>query len=184
MKAIETNYMGYRFRSRTEARWAVFFNRIAFQWEYEPQGYLLDAQTPCLPDFKLVLPGDRMVFCSIKPEEADDFDNEELRKLHLLADGTESDVLLLTGPPTHRAYNMVRPGTTEDVLSLAFFQDYEPYVNIADDYWFAALSFDERTGRHHFKADERRLGKAFGRGYIQAVEAARSARFEHGENPH
>lgn len=183
MKAIETKNMGYRFRSRTEARWAVFFTRIAFQWEYEPQGFMLDSQTPYLPDFKLVLPGDRLLFCSVKPEEADDFDKEELRKLHLLSDGTDSDVLLLPGPPTHRAYHMVRPRTTEDVLSLAFFQDYEPYVKIADDYWFAVLSFDERTGRHHFKADERRLGKAFGKAYVQAVEAARAARFEHGESP-
>lgn len=28
MKAIETRYKGYRFRSRLEARWAVFFDAL------------------------------------------------------------------------------------------------------------------------------------------------------------
>lgn len=36
---LETRYAGYRFRSRLEARWAVFFTRLGLDWEYEPQGY-------------------------------------------------------------------------------------------------------------------------------------------------
>ncbi|QDN57346.1 hypothetical protein [Streptomyces sp. S1D4-20] len=39
IKAIETRYAGCRFRSRLEARWAVFFDRLNIQWEYEPQGF-------------------------------------------------------------------------------------------------------------------------------------------------
>lgn len=35
IKAIETSYKGYRFRSRTEARWAVFFDALGVRWEYE-----------------------------------------------------------------------------------------------------------------------------------------------------
>lgn len=30
MKAIETEYNGYKFRSRLEARWAVFFDAFSF----------------------------------------------------------------------------------------------------------------------------------------------------------
>jgi hypothetical protein len=37
--AIETEYAGYRFRSRLEARWAVFFDRMGIKWRYESQGY-------------------------------------------------------------------------------------------------------------------------------------------------
>jgi hypothetical protein len=36
---LETRYAGYRFRSRIEARWAVFFTRLGLDWEYEEQGY-------------------------------------------------------------------------------------------------------------------------------------------------
>jgi hypothetical protein len=39
IKPIETQYDGYRFRSRLEARWAVFFNSLGIEWQYEPQGF-------------------------------------------------------------------------------------------------------------------------------------------------
>lgn len=35
---IETIYKGYRFRSRLEARWAVFMDACGADWEYEPEG--------------------------------------------------------------------------------------------------------------------------------------------------
>ncbi len=41
MKAIETEYNG--FRSRQEARWAVFFNSMGVPWEYEKEGYELSS---------------------------------------------------------------------------------------------------------------------------------------------
>ena len=53
IKPIETVYKGYRFRSRLEARWAVFFDAIGAAWEYEPEGFELEDGTWYLPDFKL-----------------------------------------------------------------------------------------------------------------------------------
>lgn len=53
IKPIETVYKGYRFRSRLEARWAVFFDTIGAKWEYEPEGYKLKDGTYYLPDFLL-----------------------------------------------------------------------------------------------------------------------------------
>lgn len=53
MKAIETIYNGYRFRSRLEARWAVFFDEMGIKYEYEPQGYKLSNGKCYLPDFYL-----------------------------------------------------------------------------------------------------------------------------------
>ena len=40
IKAIETYYKGYRFRSRLEARWAVFFDAAGIKYEYEPEGFI------------------------------------------------------------------------------------------------------------------------------------------------
>lgn len=51
IKAIETVYNGYRFRSRLEARWAVFFDAAGIEYEYEPEGFELDDGTKYLPDF-------------------------------------------------------------------------------------------------------------------------------------
>jgi hypothetical protein len=49
---IETHYNGYRFRSRLEARWAVFFDRAGFEYRYEAEGYRLPSGL-YLPDFYL-----------------------------------------------------------------------------------------------------------------------------------
>lgn len=53
LKAIETHYKGYRFRSRLEARWAVFFDNIGLEWVYEPEGFELGDGVRYLPDFKI-----------------------------------------------------------------------------------------------------------------------------------
>lgn len=52
IKAIETHYNGHRFRSRLEARWAVFFDSLGISWEYEKEGFNVDG-TWYLPDFYL-----------------------------------------------------------------------------------------------------------------------------------
>lgn len=55
--AIQTTYAGCHFRSRLEARWAVFFDRMGIHWQYEPQGYMVTDghanPVPYLPDFWL-----------------------------------------------------------------------------------------------------------------------------------
>jgi hypothetical protein len=52
LRSIETFYDGHRFRSRLEARWAVFFRELAIPYEYEPEGYKLSSGF-YLPDFWL-----------------------------------------------------------------------------------------------------------------------------------
>jgi hypothetical protein len=56
LKAIETEYGGIRFRSRLEARWAVFFDTLGIRWEYEPEAYERqwdESVSRWLPDFLL-----------------------------------------------------------------------------------------------------------------------------------
>lgn len=53
MQAIQTSYKGYLFRSRLEARWAVFFDELKLDWQYEVEGFQLDDGTMYLPDFKI-----------------------------------------------------------------------------------------------------------------------------------
>lgn len=54
IKAIDTFYNGNYFRSRLEARWAVFFDIIRVKYYYEHEGYKLK-YNDCvyLPDFYL-----------------------------------------------------------------------------------------------------------------------------------
>ena len=55
IKAIETHYNGYRFRSRLEAKWAVYFDALGIEYEYEPEGFVLPGGETYLPDFYLPL---------------------------------------------------------------------------------------------------------------------------------
>jgi hypothetical protein len=53
LKPIETVWDGHRFRSRLEARWAVFFDAAGIKYEYEPEGFELPSGRYYLPDFYL-----------------------------------------------------------------------------------------------------------------------------------
>jgi hypothetical protein len=72
IKVIETEYKGYLFRSRLEARWPVFFDFVNIEWDYEKEGYEIAGQR-YLPDFWLpeVTPRGMKppgVFVEIKPQ--------------------------------------------------------------------------------------------------------------------
>jgi hypothetical protein len=88
VQAIETQYKGYRFRSRLEARWAVFFDALDIKWEYEKEGYKFDDGTQYLPDFWLT---DLEYFVEVKGQMTD----KDFIKIHNLCRSTRSTVILL-----------------------------------------------------------------------------------------
>lgn len=81
-RAIETVYNGYRFRSRLEARWAVFFDALGIEYEYEPEGYELGHGKRWLPDFRLPREGGTL----IEVKGGDDALDEDWEKLSLAVD--------------------------------------------------------------------------------------------------
>jgi hypothetical protein len=78
MKAIETIYDGHRFRSRLEARWAVFFNALNIRYEYEKEGFDLDGLW-YLPDFWLP---DQKCWIEIKGATTEDDFEKASRLFH------------------------------------------------------------------------------------------------------
>lgn len=181
IKPIETSYGGWRFRSCLEARWAIFFEHLKIDFEYEAQGYVVNGK-PYLPDFKLTLPTGRVMFAEIKGSEVDDHKGVPVELCRGLADLTRRPTPLLNGLPTYRLYHLFLPDFSRTSLHAVFFTSSEPFVRAADNYWFQLVELDESTGRLNFPFSERRARKAFGRNLVEAVYAARSARFEHGES--
>lgn len=51
--SIETHFDGVMYRSRTEARWAVFFSELGLAFKYEPERLKLSDGESYLPDFYL-----------------------------------------------------------------------------------------------------------------------------------
>lgn len=92
IKAIETHYKGYRFRSRLEARWAVFFDSLPLRYEYEPEGYELGGGARYLPDFYLP---DIDTYIEIKPARGQGHPTED--KHHTFGDHRR--LVVIAGDP-------------------------------------------------------------------------------------
>jgi hypothetical protein len=92
IKAIQTRYDGCHFRSRLEARWAVFFNSLGVKWEYEKEGYEL-LSGKYLPDFWLPELGCWLEIKGTEPTEV------EKRLCEELAFATNTPVFIAWGLP-------------------------------------------------------------------------------------
>jgi hypothetical protein len=164
IKAIETRYKGYRFRSRLEARWAVYFDAIGLKWEYEKEGFDLGGLL-YLPDFWL--PQVKM-WGEVKAEE---FTDEEIEKSGRLTVATGQEVLMLVGPPDCRSYWTVplETGESQEPYSCEYVISSD---RLSEHRFFSCPGFSEvmRPSDLEYWPD-----------VVRAVNAARSARFEFGE---
>lgn len=96
VKAIDTIYKGYKFRSRLEARWAVYMDLCDIKWEYEPEGYELPSGR-YLPDF--YVPAYKS-YLEVKPASFEiDPKSREIRLLEELAEGSLRGAVLVAGDP-------------------------------------------------------------------------------------
>lgn len=106
IKAIETRYGGCRFRSRTEARWAVFFDALGIAWEYEREGYELPSGR-YLPDFWL--PNFESWF-EVKGAQPTDI---ERRLIYDLVESTHGSAYLFWGIPQSQGNGAIWDRWTE-----------------------------------------------------------------------
>jgi hypothetical protein len=95
MKPIETVFDGHLFRSRGEARWAVFLKALGIDYKYELEGYDLSG-TWYLPDFFIPT---WQSWIEVKPESPSE---QEVWKCRELARETQKTCLLLYGEPWMR----------------------------------------------------------------------------------
>lgn len=183
IKAIETKYKGYRFRSRLEARWAVFFDACGYNWEYESEGYALPCGTYYLPDFKVWgedSNGDYNVFLfEVKPSEGGVFDKKVNALQKIIWDMSDSDMddampvkgygdyIILDGTPERKLYH----GTL-------------PFNGVGGRQWLVEPWYRDRPSFHNTGESYEYICETLGLiddGDMTPVDYARSARFEHGE---
>jgi len=102
IKAIETVYNGYRFRSRLEARWAVFFDALGIEYQYEPEGFELSNGVWYLPDFYLPTFNNGM-WCEVKPT------SKNFRTAIQFSKDIAQPVWLCENTPTFAIYKYIDP---------------------------------------------------------------------------
>jgi hypothetical protein len=184
IKAIETKYNGYKFRSRLEAKWAVFFDELGVEYEYEPEGFNLPSGRRYLPDFRVKCHGKRGVYW------AEPFDlyievkgNMSIFDMERIREFSKEYPILIVGniPPENKATDSYAVHAYDRMHEL----DIYPfnYETIDGDY-FAAYPAATKDGKFYLfgddsnyidRDDEKRVNNAYNK--------ARQARFEHGETP-
>jgi len=206
MQAIETEWKGYRFRSRLEARWAVFFEQLDLSWNYEPQGFILGTGKRYLPDFKVETPYPFDYWYEVKHEgvkEDDKFDEfEESVNYKIGSDGDHRKVAkMLSGDP----YTVLCESSYLICPSCGGIQgdfwDNPPKNQFWDDrichpcdaHTPTGSGNDEMSGeispflprKGVIKLDDYGAGhrEIFNMKVSRAAKGARQARFEHGESP-
>jgi len=173
IKAIQTSYKGYRFRSRLEARWAVFLDKLGMQWEYEPEGFHLPNGEMYLPDFHLIgkdTNGDKIdSWLEIKPDNVE-ISAKEMAKVQCFADHVEvgymGGVFLCQGLPRWTTYKDLKSGFNFFLWSWRRRQ----WMIVNDDDIACAFGYPYQYSGGFPAWDMTR-----------AIEASKSARFEHGE---
>lgn len=190
IRPIETSYAGVLFRSRVEAKWAVFFDHLGLLWEYEPQGWLVGLPAELyLPDFHLPQLG---LYVEVKPAMADAADPDGVRRWENFAGTVATEwnhsksAMFCGGPPNPTEVDECGPPRARTW--------YESGIVIIGDWHYAwcvcpsgehfDIQHEARGGRilcgcPRVSDDRYRTGNH--PRILAAYRAARSARFEHGE---
>ena len=160
IQAKETRYKGYRFRSRLEARWAVFFDHLNVRWDYEFEGFQLKDNNSYLPDFLLRDDGTFPdIWVEVKPNKpmtANKSKHYYQVATQLIETANHTGFLVVMGDPLEAKAFLFGSFDGEKKLGPL---DAETFIN------FFALKA---------KMDNDKI--------LEAAKAARSARFEHGES--
>lgn len=177
IRAIETCYGFHNFRSRIEARWAVFLDALGLSWEYERQGYELPSGR-YLPDFWVSLPYDGRddgVWIEVKGETPT---RDEIIRAGELAVATDHWVLIFsgdirsnaTGRSTPLVFSRTRSGEKSD-----FWIDYHCR-------WRQCLKCQRLHPIESFCHRCDVVLSHESKGLMTAFQRAASARFEYGES--
>jgi len=186
MKAIDTYYNGKLFRSRLEARWAVFFDQCGVSYEYEPEGYDLGDGIWYLPDFLL----HDVVFNHAGYKRGQDLyvevkgkmSSEDAQKIRLFSQ--EKPILVVGELPLGEDYQTLCE-SMEDAGHASFEEFNLPEFNfetVDGDYFGAYPGIDLDGYFNLFGNDSTYLDLMDQRGTVIAYRKARCARFEYGDS--
>jgi hypothetical protein len=199
--AIETEYKGYLFRSRLEARWAVFFDAIGIDWKYETEGYEV-GEYRYLPDFWLPA---AKAWVEVKGDK-DGLRKDIARMLVVLGtrtplpgfvEGRTGLILLHDVPDVAYDVTVLHPYLSRASVALdrtwGYFAPTKSGASnfVADHYssWLYALFGKHTTGEIQSPASSAWSPEAWlldtpgcFSNIRDAYRAARQARFEHGAN--
>lgn len=181
IRPIETRYAGCRFRSRLEARWAVFLDVMGIDWEYEKEGYELPSGR-YLPDFWLP---EQQIWLEIKGSQPTASEVGLARELVM---ATGSQCVIQSGLPSCDVHNLGIVASRRSVFAAeqATSARFE-YGEGATRYQKSALQdfpLELLTTSCPWAEGDRLHHAKFGPGTVRAVDGSKAqVAFEHDETP-
>ena len=184
IKSIETVYNGYRFRSRLEARWAVFFDALGVKYEYESEGFKLQNGERYLPDFRVKCHGTRGrsdeepfdLYIEVKGKMT----LEDANKIKLFSH--EYPILIVDKIPDCGCATDSEICGSYNLMNGIDIYPFN-YETIDNDH-FAAYPAATEDGRFYLFGDDGSYINSEDEERVEAAyDKARQARFEHGESP-
>ena len=198
IKAIQTRYKGYHFRSRLEARWAVFFDALGLEWEYEPEGFDLGEAGWYLPDFKVYSTTGCVGWYEIKPKHIN-IDEKERKFRQIISKKEKETSRLLNGDPvdflTQYIWSLCPGCGLIGTSAVVGSGDNEKFIScdFCSDISSPSSTFTSKTGMFNgwWPVDVFKGMIAIDEPFfidvkdfvLRCADKARSARFEHGETP-
>lgn len=192
IKPIETKYKGYRFRSRLEARWAVFFEGMGMPYEYEREGFNVNGRW-YLPDFYLPWFD---CYVEIKPSEDEKISEAD----NVLKEFSKSkSILLCVGDPLNNNMTLYDYGETYNARFLegcwwGTTPNPDSAVMGTTKHWISLICKTDNpitefkcrargTTEYCEEVEEILTLCSYRSDFKEHKTTAREARFEHGENP-
>lgn len=170
IKAIETRYNGYHFRSRSEARWAVYFDKVGINYLYENEGYVLSNGQQYLPDFQIK---DTKIFVEIKPSN---YEWEDDLKHDLFAKEMDCVLIVHAGNPGEER--------TKVGYGQSFFNNIHQSVEIEGVSKFILYpTYKELDWVKKIVNERRSECGRFCDWINRSIDASRQARFEFNQTP-
>ncbi len=139
-EAIPTEFDGVEYKSRTEARWAVFFDRLGVKFEYESKYFHLSDGTMYPPDFYV---HDFDALIEVKPDNKHIVLDEAGKALELYKNNTERNIWLAIGPPDEEKSNILDFSIHEKFLELDP-QSHSLEEYVLDDFYRAIILEDRK----------------------------------------
>jgi hypothetical protein len=192
LKAIQTEYNGYLFRSRLEARWALFFDACRIEYEYEPEGYDLGNGLMYLPDF-LLHGVDGRTGGDLYVEVKGLMTNGDAYKINSFYEtgkvsgdyGKSKTAILVVGniPNGANIYDILQNIGDEAYRDHHGWPNKYNFETIDGDYFAAYPGINHEGKFELFGDDSSYLCDMDNAATERAYRIARQARFEHGEKP-
>jgi len=132
-KVIPTYFNGVQFRSRLEARWAVFFRTLHINYEWEPESFDLGNGICYIPDFYLPKYNGG-IYCEVKPHDGD------FRKSWFFTEKTGNPILLCEGQPERNSYVLLERFPANGLILQRV---KHRRIHILPKMWDPSLSFED-----------------------------------------